>query len=639
MSFRKALLDFSALRYPEWQERSEADFGVMFLEALAGLADDLSYTQDRVAAEATLETATQRLSIVRLARLVDYEPRPATSATVQLQFNVTGTSIPAGLPVSGLNPSGQIVVFETGTGLADHTNYLVNAKWNSPVQTYYWDDSRLCLGKGSVEMWIVGHGFNFFSGQAILIDTQAAVSADPPIREIVHITSSDEEVDPLFLDASNNPTQVTHIVWDASEALQFDHDLSRTIVAGNILPATQGQRFSEQFAIDTPPASNLQMPLAVVRTAPNSTPTAFLPLYLYTLQNTPLVWLAPDAQTEPRPEISLIETPPLDPPFAWTWHRDLLDAEQLETAFTLDRASFIPVAKNSDNSISYEYDGDNGDTIRFGDGNFGSPPETGAVFAVSYRVGVGAEGNLAADTITRFDPSGYPEVTSVTNPFPATGGADQESNDSVRRLAPQRFVRCNTGRFVPKIMLPLPKRCRGSSVRAPSSVGPAAGFRSLRPDPLGSEQITTQEELELIRLLNRRRLGGYESYAPAPHYVALDLEVYVCARPDAFRGDVKQAVLTALSSVVNPDGSTGFFYTDNFTFGTPLEKSALEAAIQKAYGVAGVHDIQYRRRGVILDFIEMPDEVNVATNDILRVDNDPSRPERGSLRVYVDGGK
>src|ERR1700722_14081977 len=173
LSFRQALLDFSALRYPEWQERAEADFGMMFLEALSGMADDLSYTQDRVAAEATLETATQRLSIVRLARLVDYEPRPATSATVQLQFNVTGTSIPAGVPVSGLKPSGQIVVFETGTGLADHTNYLVNAKWNSPVQTYYWDDSQLCLGKGSVEMWIVGHGFNFFSGPAILIATQA----------------------------------------------------------------------------------------------------------------------------------------------------------------------------------------------------------------------------------------------------------------------------------------------------------------------------------------------------------------------------------------------------------------------------------------------------------------------------------
>ena len=132
LSFRKALLDFSALRYPEWQERSEADFGVMFLEALAGLADDLSYTQDRVAAEAALATATQRRSIVRLARLVDYEPRPATSASVLLQFNVTGTSIPAGLQVSGLNPSGEIIVFEVGRGLADHTNYLVNANWSCP---------------------------------------------------------------------------------------------------------------------------------------------------------------------------------------------------------------------------------------------------------------------------------------------------------------------------------------------------------------------------------------------------------------------------------------------------------------------------------------------------------------------------
>ena len=75
LSFRKALSDFSALRYPAWQERSEADFGVMFMEALASLADDLSYQQDRIAAEAWLETATERRSLVRLARLVDYEPR------------------------------------------------------------------------------------------------------------------------------------------------------------------------------------------------------------------------------------------------------------------------------------------------------------------------------------------------------------------------------------------------------------------------------------------------------------------------------------------------------------------------------------------------------------------------------------
>ena len=40
------------------QERSEADFGVMFLEALSALADDLSYMQDRVGAH---DVSTKRL--------------------------------------------------------------------------------------------------------------------------------------------------------------------------------------------------------------------------------------------------------------------------------------------------------------------------------------------------------------------------------------------------------------------------------------------------------------------------------------------------------------------------------------------------------------------------------------------------
>ena len=52
---------------------------MMFMEALCALADDLSYTQDRVAAEASLDTATQRRSLVRLAHLVDYQPRPAVA--------------------------------------------------------------------------------------------------------------------------------------------------------------------------------------------------------------------------------------------------------------------------------------------------------------------------------------------------------------------------------------------------------------------------------------------------------------------------------------------------------------------------------------------------------------------------------
>ena len=97
-SFTQALSDFSALRYPFWVERSEADVGVMVMEALSAVADELSYLQDRVSAEATLETATQRVSLLRHARLVDYEPAPAIAATTKLQLDVADgvTSIAAG---------------------------------------------------------------------------------------------------------------------------------------------------------------------------------------------------------------------------------------------------------------------------------------------------------------------------------------------------------------------------------------------------------------------------------------------------------------------------------------------------------------------------------------------------------------
>src|SRR5216684_1565733 len=253
LSFRAALSDFSALRYPEWVERSEADFGMMFLEALASVADDLSYMQDRVAVEAAIDTATERRSVVRLARLVDYEPRPATSSRVLLQFDVESGPIPAGLAVSAPSPDAGVVFFETGKGLLDTSSYAARKAWNRIVP-YYFDDSQRCLEAGSTEMWVVGHGLNFTVGQQLLIDTPGATSADPPIRQLIRLTAIKEEIDPLsFTSPPGGPTDVTHIVWGANDAFRAGHDLTRTIVKGNLVPATQGRRLVETFAIDTPP--------------------------------------------------------------------------------------------------------------------------------------------------------------------------------------------------------------------------------------------------------------------------------------------------------------------------------------------------------------------------------------------------
>jgi hypothetical protein len=665
LSFRQALSDFSALRYPQWRERSEADFGMMLMETLCALADDLSYTQDRIAAEASLETATQRRSIVSHARLVDYEPKPATAARVWLQLDVNSGPIPAGMAVSAQSPDGATIYFETGTELVDRSTgrmsvqtYLVDRRWNrNPgLKPYVWDDSQRCLFAGSTSMWIEninGQSFGFPSDEELkkqdirlLIETSAAISADPPIREIVRLIGTEIVVDRLL-----NKT-LTHLIWSPEDALKFDHDLTKTILAGNLVPATQGRRSTETFAIDTAPASNPQIPLAISRPgtakiakqtlhSPSTSETSTsIDRYLYSLRNAPLVWLdRADPDLAPLPEIVLIEqkTGDLAP---WKWRRSLLKAEEFEAAFTLDPVRYSPINRLSDGSFAYDYDGDDGDTIRFGDGTFGEIPTQKSVFQVIYRSGGGSIGNVAADSITGVDPSATTLITSVTNPFPATGGAEIESNQRVRRLAPQAF-RAKQFRAV------RPEDYQAAAQSLPWVQRAGTVFRwtgswltvFTTPDPNHSEVMTVEEHTQMINLLNRYRLAGYESYVPTPRYVSLDLQIRVCAKPDVFRGDVEAAMLSTLSDARQPNGSMGFFHPDRWSFGMPLERSALEAAIQSVYGVAGVVSILYRQRGVIIDYIDLPDIVLLPVDAILRVDNDPNYPEWGALKIFVEGGK
>jgi hypothetical protein len=71
-SFRQLILDRLALIMPDWQERHVPDLGITLVELLAYVGDHLSYYQDAVATEAYLDTARQRISVRRHARLVDY---------------------------------------------------------------------------------------------------------------------------------------------------------------------------------------------------------------------------------------------------------------------------------------------------------------------------------------------------------------------------------------------------------------------------------------------------------------------------------------------------------------------------------------------------------------------------------------
>src|SRR5581483_239405 len=71
-SFRQLIYDRLALLMPDWRERHAPDIGVALVELLAYVGDYLNYYQDAVATEAYLDTARERISVRRHARLVDY---------------------------------------------------------------------------------------------------------------------------------------------------------------------------------------------------------------------------------------------------------------------------------------------------------------------------------------------------------------------------------------------------------------------------------------------------------------------------------------------------------------------------------------------------------------------------------------
>lgn len=656
-SFQQALSEFSVQRYPAWVERSEADLGVMLMEALAAMADELSYYQDRVLAESTLATATQRLSIVRLARLVDYEPAPATVATTWLQLEVepdqtsappaTGWTIDtrASVQFTAQGADGTAIPFEiedpaaglAGAGSSPSPPWAtVDTRWNrASLAPYYWDDSQRRLPAGSSNFYITGHGLGLYVGQQLLLDTPAPDTADAPARELVTMQAGEEVSDPLL--GNPPPTLLTHVFLMSPTTL--DHDLASLQVAGNIVPAVQGLRHSETFEIPDPakpPAGPV-----VVRLGANWTPQNPQPSYRYCLAAGPLAWLAttvPDAQIPALPEIVLSEVVADRSTSPWQFQHWLLDGGPADQVFTLTPEQYSPVL-TSNGTTWLDYDGDGGTTIRFGDGTFGMTPLPGTQFSVLYSVGGGIAGNVPAGAIANVVP-GQAQGSNIalcTNPFPATGGADAETIAQISSRAPHQFS-------AKPLRVVLARDYQTAAQSLPWVRHAATSFRwtgswltvLTHADPVSPEEPTIAELQSLTQLLDGQRLAGYESYVLAPGYVSIDLRITIRALPGYFADAVAAGVLARVQPGTRPGGAVGFFDHSLWSFGQPLESSGLLAAVQSCAGVDGVDDVEYRRRGTQPDWAPLPTRFGVGAGQILRVDNDPSRPAAGLLQVRVE---
>jgi uncharacterized phage protein gp47/JayE len=89
-SFRESMLEqiASTAGLSALSTREDDDYAITTIDLAAAVADVLSFYQERYANEAFLRTATQRASIGRLARLIDYSLRPGVAALAWLAFTV-----------------------------------------------------------------------------------------------------------------------------------------------------------------------------------------------------------------------------------------------------------------------------------------------------------------------------------------------------------------------------------------------------------------------------------------------------------------------------------------------------------------------------------------------------------------------
>src|SRR5262245_8830244 len=112
--------------------RNSDDPTVALVDAAACMADVITFYQERIANEGFLRTATERRSVLELARAIGYELNPGVAASVHLVFTVEDAkgapgvcTLAKGTAVQSVPPHDKLPqVFETSA------DFVARAEWN-----------------------------------------------------------------------------------------------------------------------------------------------------------------------------------------------------------------------------------------------------------------------------------------------------------------------------------------------------------------------------------------------------------------------------------------------------------------------------------------------------------------------------
>lgn len=688
-SFRRALLDFAAQRWPEWREPIEADFATMMLEIMASLGDDFSWQQDRHDFEARFGSATQRASLFHHARLVDYFPDRGAAAHGPVRLVAKGFGVvPQDTLLWAVGANSDAVPFTLDAAVWVHPN------WND-LPYHAADPEQTCIARGARSLLVVAPpassddttddpdnpGSNlsrpeFLRGRAAIVLSDPADAAEGKKAWPVTVGEVEELTDPL-LSTGGVPTALLRIGFAEGEAVPFDLPVDGLSLALNVGTVTAGQAVTEYGRTGTDAefrafnagmeelaiSRYLAFPRVIEREGPLDHTTALRStiarIGLAATEGTSLRFPRDgsdpvSAEVLDLPLAYALPLPPDDddlialapgPHTALPYFDDLLTTDLDSESFTVEPGMWRTVRtfQRMGGDFAFgDYAGDRGWSAKFGFGEFGRPPATGHVLRIRYHTDPGVAGNVSsfALALSVFNgPDADPAAAlldEATNPIAFNNARAEEDPRTLRRNAPQAW-RADPRRAVrpedySEIIEKLPWVQRAHSVTRWTGSWPTDFVAA---DPLQSIAPTGEQRRELAREIDCIRLATRDARPVDPKYRDIDIEVTVCIAGGFDESRVVRAVIRALAP-------PGFFAPDNFTFGQSLHRSALESAVQSIAGVAHVEAIRIRvldgrdpGRGEWRDFSES--RLEAAPDEIIRLQNDPDRSTLGLLTVNAKG--
>jgi hypothetical protein len=724
-SFRQLILDRLALLVPDWQERHVPDLGIALVELLAYTGDHLSYYQDAVATEAYLDTARQRISVRRHARLVDYIVSEGCNARTWLHLHTDSdvvlepnklafiTSVREFLnePRSVLNledlrnvPASEYVWFEP---VAKDAIELY--KFHNEIYFYTWGDSECCLAKGATSATLLdaykqapGETNNKQSdykkdeakknrkqkqqtdedcgddseeptepqrelklkvGDVLILEevlgpkTGNPADADSSHRQAVKLTKVTPGIDPLY----HRP--IVEIEWHKEDALPFALCISSTsqecvylehvsVARGNIILVDHGRTLNPEFLGEVPGKEVLECNECGDKKI--YTANRFRPM----LKNSPLTFsetikanasaTATVLGRHPRqalPAIKQLISSSVGFPEGTSNDakaKEILDKGGLEWSPRYD----LLASQGDDAHVVVEMDNDGYAHLRFGDNELGRQPEARYNFAARYRVGNGTSGNVGADSITHLISFGTLSGVSLEprNPLPAIGGMKAETLVEAKLMAPYAFRSDVQRAITPSDYTVLAERDVEEVQRANARLRWTGSWYEMQVVVDAEGQSEAAEKLleKVDHRLRRYRRIAHDLRVSTAQNVPLELSLLVCVNPHYQTGHVKRALLERFSNRALADSTKGFFHPDNLSFGEGMFVSRIIAEAKAITGVENIVITKLQRFGDTEADSERVLEsggLELDPFEIARLDNDPSFPENGVLKLEMRGGR